>query len=87
MRQLELRTKTPGFRVEIYATDSDELPPDVLDTRWAHIKDVSEVGADAATQTITLGGGSTKYRHLLLWFTTPPTDGTTVRVTELRVLG
>jgi hypothetical protein len=87
VRELDLTTKTPGFRVEIYATDSEELPADVLDTRWAHVKDASDVGADGGTQTVALGGGSTKYRRVLLWFTTPPTDGLTVRVSELKVLG
>jgi hypothetical protein len=87
VRELDLTTKTPGFRVEVYATDSEELPTDVLDTRWAHVKDASKVGADNGAQKISLGGGSTKYRHVLLWFTTPPTDGPTVRVSELKVLG
>jgi hypothetical protein len=87
IRQLDLITKTPGFRVEIYATDSDELPPDVLDTRWAHLKDVSKVGvADDGKQTVTLGSGTSKYRHVLLWFTVPPSQGTTVRVAELKLL-
>jgi hypothetical protein len=88
IREVDLTTKTPGFKVELYATDSDELPPDVLDTRWAHLKDVSDVGAGAGNkQMISLGSGTTKYRHLLLWFTAPPTDGLTVRVSELKLLG
>jgi hypothetical protein len=89
IRELDLTTKTPGFKVELYATDSEELPPDVLDTRWAHIKDIPDVGtaADGGKQTVTLGSGTTKYRHVLLWFTAPPTDGLTVRVSELKLLG
>jgi hypothetical protein len=89
LRQLDLTTKTPGFKVEIYATDSDVLPPDVLDTRWAHIKDVKTVGTGAAggKEIVALGSGTTKYRHVLLWFTTPPTDGLTVRVSELKLFG
>jgi hypothetical protein len=89
IRELDLTSKTPGFKIEIYATDSDELPPDVLDTRWAHLKDVTDVATDAdgGKQVIKLGAGSSKYRHLLLWFTTPPTDGLTVRVSEIKLLG
>jgi hypothetical protein len=88
IREVDLTTKTPGGKVEIYATDSADLPPDVLDTRWAHLKDVSGLGsADGGKQTIALGSGTTKYRHLLLWFTAPPTDGLTVRVAELKLLG
>jgi hypothetical protein len=88
IRELDLTTKTPGFKVELYATDSDELPPDVLDTRWAHLKDISDVGTAAGgKQIVTLGSGTSKYRHVLLWFTTPPKDGLTVRVSELKLLG
>ncbi|MDX6730170.1 MAG: hypothetical protein QOC54_118 [Baekduia sp.] len=88
VREIDLTTKTPGFKVEVYATDSADLPPDVLDTRWAHLKDVSDVGAGAGNkQIISLGSGTTKYRHYLLWFTAPPTDGLTVRVSELKLLG
>ena len=88
VRQIELQTPTPGFRVEIYATDETTPPPDILDTRWSHIKDVSNVGAkDSGKQKIVLGAGTTKYRNVLLWFTQPPTDGPRLRITELKLLG
>jgi hypothetical protein len=87
IREIDVTTKTPGFKIEIYATDEADLPPDVLDTRWAHLKDVTGVGTDGGKQTVVLGAGSTKYRHVLLWFTAPPTDGSTVRVSELQILG
>jgi hypothetical protein len=87
IREIDLTTKTPGFKVEIYATDETDLPPDVLDTRWAHLKDVAGVGTDAdGKQIVSLGSGTTKYRHVLLWFTAPPTSGSTVRVSELKLL-
>ncbi|WP_445152637.1 hypothetical protein [Baekduia sp. Peel2402] len=88
VREIELKTKTPGFKIEIYATDEEDLPPDVLDTRWAHLKDVKGVGSDTdGAETVNLGSGSTKYRHVLLWFTAPPTEGSTVRISELKLLG
>ena len=87
IREIRLQTPTAGFRVEIYATDVTQLPPDILDTRWSHIKDVSNVGAKDGTQRIVLGAGSTKYRNVLLWFTQPPTDGPRLRITELNLLG
>jgi hypothetical protein len=87
IKQIDLVTKTPGFRIEVYATDSQELPPNVLDARWAHIKNISKVGADDdGHELIKLGGGTSKYRHLLLWFTTPPTEGTTIRIASLKLL-
>jgi hypothetical protein len=88
VRQINLQTPTPGFRVEIYATDETTPPPDILDTRWSHIKDVSNVGAkDSGKQKIVLGAGTSKYRNVLLWFTQPPTDGPRLRLTELELLG
>jgi hypothetical protein len=88
VREVDLTTKTPGFKIEIYATDEEDLPPDVLDTRWAHLKDVAGVGSDTdGKEIVNLGSGTTKYRHVLLWFTAPPADGSTVRVSELKILG
>jgi hypothetical protein len=88
IREVDIDTTTPGFRVEIYATDETELPPDILDTRWSHITNVSDVGAkDDGKQKIVLGAGTTKYRNLLLWFTKPPTDGSRIRLTEVKPLG
>jgi hypothetical protein len=88
IREIELQTPTPGFRIEVYATDETQLPPDILDTRWGHITNVSNVGAkDEGKQKIVLGAGTTKYRNLLLWFTEPPSDGPRLRLTELQLLG
>jgi hypothetical protein len=88
LREVDLTTKTSGFKVEIYATDDADLPPDVLDTRWAHLKDVAGVGSDTdGKEKVKLGSGTTKYRHVLLWFTALPADGTTVRISELKLLG
>ncbi|MDQ4041209.1 MAG: hypothetical protein M3141_05620, partial [Actinomycetota bacterium] len=83
-------TRTPGFRVEVYGADK-ELPTDVLDTRWSHIRDRSRVDETATEGTkagdkmerIVLGGGSSKYRYILLWFTAPPDKGPTVRLTQV----
>jgi hypothetical protein len=88
LREIDLTTKTPGFKTEIYATDDADLPPDVLDTRWAHLKDVVGVGSDTdGKEKVKLGAGTTKYRHVLLWFTALPAGGSTVRISELKLLG
>ena len=45
-------------------------------------------GADTeGKEKVTLGAGTTKYRHVLLWFTAPPANGSTVRISELKILG
>jgi hypothetical protein len=88
IREIALQTSTPGFRIEVYATDEPTPPPDILDTRWSHITNVSDVGTkDAGKEKLVLGAGTTKYRNLLLWFTQPPTDGARLRLTELQLLG
>jgi hypothetical protein len=86
IRSIDLTTPTPGFKVEVYATDEATPPPSITDTRWAHITDKTDVGADGKTH-IKVGAGSSKYRTLLLWITQPPTDGTRVRISELKVFG
>jgi hypothetical protein len=88
IREVQLQTSTPGFKMEIYATDEAQPPPNILDTRWSHIKDVSKVGTKHdGDEKIVLGAGTTQYRNLLLWFTTPPTDGARLRLVELKLLG
>jgi hypothetical protein len=91
IREVDVDTSTPGFKLEIYATDEPQLPPDILDTRWSHITNVPDVGTkDDGKQKIVLGAGTTKYRNLLLWFTSPPkpaTAGGRLRLVDLKVLG
>jgi hypothetical protein len=86
VKSLDVTSPTPGFKLEIYATDEATAPPAITDTRWAHITDKNDVGADGKTH-IVLGGGSSKYQTLLLWITKPPSDGARVRISELKVFG
>lgn len=84
IKELQLRTSTPGFRVELYAADTAQLPPDILDTRWAHLRNHSDV---AKKQKVSLAGDGHKYRYVLIWFTTPPKAGPSVKINELKLLG
>jgi hypothetical protein len=84
IKQLKLQTSTPGFRIETYAADTAELPPDILDTRWAHLHNQSAV---PKTTQIALASDNHKYRYVLLWFTTPPKKTPTVKINELKILG
>lgn len=101
VEELVLQTKTPGFRVEIYATGSKELPPDVLDERWVHVVDRNDVDSTVGAkpldgnksgdgkERIVLGEeaeGKT-FRHVLLWFTQLPENGPKVRLSEVSLLG
>jgi hypothetical protein len=86
IKSVDITTPTPGFKVEVYATDEATPPPTITDTRWAHITDKSNVG-EGGKAHIVLGAGTSKYRTLLLWITNPPTDGARVRISELKVFG
>jgi hypothetical protein len=86
IKSVDVTTPTPGFKVEVYATDEATPPPTITDTRWAHITDKSDVG-EGGKSHIVLGAGSSKYQTLLLWITKPPADGARVRISELKVFG
>lgn len=95
VRALEIATKTPGGRLEVYATDSSALPSDILDTRWDH--PASRANVDGGTrggnkagdglERVVLPKGGAKYRYVTLWFTTPPTGTRRVGLTEIKILG
>jgi hypothetical protein len=95
VKTLELATSTPGYRIEVYGTDSDELPPDVLDARWTHVTNRSQVDQTArdgskkgdGAERIALRERAGSFRYVLLWFTTPPPAGPTVSISELSLLG
>lgn len=101
VQRLELLTDTPGFKAEIYAANDNELPPDVSDSRWAHLKDRDDVDGTSkekgepgdGKERITLSDGSQKYRYVLIWFSTPaPTvapdpPSRTVRLFDLKLYG
>jgi hypothetical protein len=86
VKSIDITTPTPGFKVEVYATDEATPPPAITDTRWAHITDKSKVG-EGGKSHVVLGAGTSKYRTLLLWITAPPADGARVRISELKVFG
>lgn len=93
IRGIQIGTSTPGFGVEVYGTDSAELPADVTDARWSHPADRARVDAsdrrgDPAgdgSERILLGK-TRRYRYVLLWITVPPTEGRTVRLSDVKIL-
>ncbi len=95
VRQLNLGITTPGGRVEVYGATGSALPPDILDTRWEQVAARSKLDqSDTAgnqrgdnAEKISLRQGGAKFRYVLLWFTNRPTVSSTVRVSELDLLG
>lgn len=98
VEKVYFRTTTPGFTAEVYGA-RDELPPDILDNRWKLLKVAKDAGAEKGAdglEKVTFEPG--RYRHIVLWFTTPPpakatTDPAqpapqtaTVGISEVRIL-
>ena len=84
IKELQLQTSTPGFDVELYAADTAQAPPDILDTRWAHLHNGDTV---AKSDSVRLASDSHKYRWVLMWFTVPPQQSPTVKIREFKILG
>jgi hypothetical protein len=101
VQRVELLTDTPGFKAEIYGANTDELPTQIADSRWAHLKNRDKVDETSkedgkpgdGKERITVSDGSQKYRYLLIWFSTPaPTvapdpPSRTVRLFDLKLYG
>jgi hypothetical protein len=93
--RLQLGTTTPGGRVEIYGAAGSAVPPDILDTRWEHVASRTNVDQGTAagnvkgdgSEKINLRQGGGKFRYVLIWLTTPPKAGPTVRITEVALSG
>jgi hypothetical protein len=94
VEKIDLATSTPGYRIEVYASERDR-PADVLDTRWNHLTNRSRVDetkrdgtvAGDGFERIALRDRAGEFRYILLWFTTPPDAGATVRISEIAVSG
>jgi hypothetical protein len=77
---VQFAADTPGFTVEVYATDVKDIPPDILDARWTHIRNLSDVGV---TEKVKID--EKPFRHVLLWITKQPAD-TKVAIPEVELL-
>ena len=80
---LKLTSSTPGAGLEVYATDSPDLPTDVTDPRW---DEPISTTALKRTQELAFTGGAAKYRWVVVWFTKPPASGRAVTLEELALL-
>jgi hypothetical protein len=84
IKELELQTSTPGFDVELYAADTAQAPPDILDTRWAHLHNGDNV---TKKDSVRLASDSHRYRWVLMWFTAAPQKSPAVKISEFKILG
>lgn len=64
---LTIDTPTAGFDMELYGTQSKQIPPDILDGRWDHLAN-RKAYADGSSIALT-GAASAKLRYISLWFT------------------
>ena len=87
IRGITLTTSTPGFRAEIYTTDSSTLPKQITDPRFAHQSEADIRSVAEGTTKRLLDGIGPRTRHVVIWITRPPANGRTVKISEVQLLG
>lgn len=80
VRQLRVRTPTPGFAAEVYVTDSADVPESPDSPGWRLVATVPSVAARDKIDLDTAGQRST---HVLLWITRLPPGKDRVEISEL----
>jgi serine/threonine-protein kinase len=81
-REMVIDTGTPGWRVEIYASNTTPDPNSFVvgPGGWTRVGGVSSV---SSTQTIRLNTAGTRYRYYLVWITRLPPGQELVQVNEI----
>ena len=83
LKTLRIATKTSGLKVKILGTTDKALPPDELDSNWDTI--ASERTLKSGTNAVPLkavSGAKSKYRHVLVLFTSVPGTPATAEIRE-----
>jgi predicted Ser/Thr protein kinase len=80
VRQLRLRTPTPGFSAEVYVSDADEIPDTLPDPGWEL---VATIPSAESRQTVDLDTAGQRSTHVLLWITRLPPGEDRVEISEL----
>jgi hypothetical protein len=83
LKSLKIASGTAGLRIKVLGTTGSKLPPDVLDNRWETI--ASERALKSGANTVPLkavSGAKSKYRHVLVLFTTIPGSPATAVIRE-----
>ncbi|MCB0858821.1 MAG: serine/threonine protein kinase [Solirubrobacterales bacterium] len=81
--EMEVRTPTPGWTLEVYGTN-DPIPDDV--SGWTRLAQVPDVAEQQQIDLITAG---VKYQYYLLWITDPAEidSGFGVAISDIRLFG
>jgi serine/threonine-protein kinase len=79
LRQMVVRTSTPGFAADVYITAGD-VPESIDDPAWRRVASVESVDG---RQAIDLASDGAEARHVLLWITRLPPDREHVEISEI----
>ena len=81
--EMEIRTPTPGWTLEVYGTN-EPIPDDV--SGWTRLAQVHEVEEQQRIDLVTAG---VKYQYYLLWVTDPAEvdSGFGVAISDIRLFG
>jgi hypothetical protein len=66
---LELVTSTPGMAVQVYATDSQPLPPSITDHAWVKLSPTQTVKTSQVRINLTI---TKSFRFVILWISSAP---------------
>ena len=81
--ELEIRTPTPGFDVEIHAATGG-VPETLPGDGWTQVGAATGVGE---RETLRLDTGGQEFRHYLVWITALPPDSERVELAEILLFG
>jgi hypothetical protein len=83
LKSLKIASGTAGLRIKVLGTTRSKLPPDVLDNGWETIATERALKSGANTVPLkAVSGAKSKYRHVLVLFTTIPGTPATAVIRE-----
>lgn len=83
LKSLKIASGTAGLKIKVLGTTKSALPPDELDSNWDTIADGRTLKSGSQTVPLkAVSGAKSKYRHVLVLFTTVPGSPATAVIRE-----
>lgn len=83
LKSLKVTSGTSGLKIKVLGTTKSALPPDELDSNWDTIASDRTLKSGSTTVPLkAVSGAKSKYRHVLVLFTTVPGSPATAIIRE-----
>jgi hypothetical protein len=83
LKSLKVTSGTSGLKIKVLGTTKSALPPDELDSNWDTIASDRTLKSGSTTVPLkAVSGAKSKYRHVLVLFTTVPGSPATAVIRE-----